>query len=134
MAASAFDPATTYVHLHGGEAERLVVDENFWPAVISGERPLGGWLGGLFDYVPPGPGEPATTHSESHPNGEELHVCMSGAVTIVLEHDNGDEQIELRPGRAFVIPKGVWHRLEASEPSQVFTLTFGEGTEHRPSR
>lgn len=130
MAASSFDPSSTYLHLHGGSAERLPVDERFWPSVFSGKRPLPGWFGGLFAYLPPEPGS-GPTQTECHPEGEELHVCFSGTVTVVLERDDEDERIELTPGRACVIPAGVWHRLEATQASRVLTFTFGEGTEHR---
>ncbi|MGI8752459.1 MAG: hypothetical protein ACR2MN_09135, partial [Acidimicrobiales bacterium] len=39
-----FDPATTFVHLDGGKAEVMAVDDQFWPKVMSGQRPLPGWL------------------------------------------------------------------------------------------
>ena len=39
-----FDPSTTFIHLYGGRAEVMPVDDDFWPAVMSGQRPLPGWL------------------------------------------------------------------------------------------
>ncbi|MBV8951615.1 MAG: cupin domain-containing protein [Actinobacteria bacterium] len=124
----AVDPDTTYLHLTGGHAETLPVDERFWPSVMSGELRLDGWLVGSFAWQPGAEG-----HSEVHPGGDEVHLCQSGAMSAVLEHPDGEEIVDFDGGELFVIPAGVWHRLEARRPSRVFTMTFGEGTEHRPS-
>ncbi len=54
-------------------------------------------------------------------------------MTAVLEGDDGEQRVDFEAGHVCVIPAGVWHRLEASRHSRVFTLTFGEGSEHRPA-
>jgi hypothetical protein len=41
--------------------------------------------------------------------------------------------IEFAAGQACLIPRGTWHRLVQRQPSRIVSLTFGEGTEHRPS-
>lgn len=124
------DLRRTYLHLHGGRAEPMTVDESFWPDVISGARPLPGWLVAMFEFSPADEGG----HSEVHPNGDELHVCLSGSMRAVLEHDDGDKVVDFTVGETCLIPRGSWHRLVAKEPSRVVSLTFGEGSEHRPAR
>jgi hypothetical protein len=58
-------------------------------------------------------------------------VCVSGAMRAVLEHDAGPEVIDFVAGETCLIRRGVWHRLEAREPSRIVSMTFGEGTRHR---
>lgn len=132
MATSTFDPTRTYLHLDGGQAEQMDVDDSFWPRVASGGRPLPGWLVAMFEWSAATDGA-AGGHSELHPSGDEVHVCVSGAMSAFLEHEDGDEILDFTAGQACVIPSGVWHRLEAKEPSRVISLTFGEGSQHRPA-
>lgn len=110
----------------------LPVDERFWPAVMSGEQPLPGWLVAAF-WWGAGPSGAARGHSEVHPRGDEVHVCLSGTMTAVLEHDDGEQRVDFDTGQVCVVPCGVWHRLEARSDSRVLSLTFGEGSEHRPA-
>lgn len=124
------DLTRTYLHLDHGRAEAMTVDETFWDRVISGALPLPGWLVAMFEF--PGAGEGDTAgDSEMHPNGDELHVCVSGSMSAVLEHDGGTQVVDFPAGQSCLIPRGVWHRLVAKEPSRILSLTFGEGTEHR---
>src|SRR5690349_18753065 len=58
---------------------------------------------------------------EVHPDGDEFLYVVSGAMELVL--DDGDEQaagtettLLLRAGDAYVVPRGVWHRLKTVEP------------------
>jgi quercetin dioxygenase-like cupin family protein len=53
--------------------------------------------------------------------------------------DSGDEHaagvetnVPLRTGDAYVVPRGVWHRLEALEPSFLVHVTPGPHGGHRP--
>ncbi|MQA11123.1 MAG: cupin domain-containing protein [Pseudonocardiaceae bacterium] len=120
----------TYLHLHQGRAEAMKVDQDFWPRVMSGALPLPGWLVAMFEFPSAGqPSEPGP--SERHPSGDEVHLCVSGAMSAVLEHPSGDEVIDFSAGECCVIPRGTWHRLVAREPSRIVAVTFGEGTEHR---
>lgn len=130
---TAFDLAKTYLHLHDGRAERMEADETFWERVISGARPLPGWLVACFEF-PTATDATAGGHSEVHPNGDEIHTCVDGAMTAVLEHPEGYETIDFDAGQSCLVPSGVWHRLVARKPSRIVSLTFGEGTEHRPAR
>lgn len=72
-------------------------------------------------------------HSEVHPRGDEVHLCIAGAMTAILEGDDGEHRLDFEAGQVCVIAAGVWHRLEASHDSRVLSLTFGEGSEHRPA-
>ena len=69
---------------------------------------------------------------EMHPDGDELLFLISGKVTVVLEDREPPREIELAPGQAVVVPRGVWHRVLLSEPSQLLHITPGPGGEHRP--
>lgn len=70
-------------------------------------------------------------HWERHPAGEEVIVCISGAITVVREIGDGIEQVTLGPGQATVNPAGVWHAVDADGDARILTITPGLGTEHR---
>src|SRR3981081_3731219 len=53
-------------------------------------------------------------HWHKHDNEDEFFYVVSGQLLIDLEEDRC---IDLTPGRAVVIPKGVMHRPRAPEPS-----------------
>lgn len=128
--AETFNLTSTYLHLDGGTAERMRVDEAFWTRVISGERPLPGWLVASFEFTNPDL-DPASAHSEVHPRGDEIHICVEGAMTAILERPDGQEQVDFTVGETCLVPAGVWHRLVARKPSRIVSLTFGDGTQHR---
>ena len=67
-----------------------------------------------------------------HPDGDELLYLVSGNVDVVLEEDGREERVELRSGQAFVVPRGLWHRVTLREPSQILYLTPGPGGQYRP--
>lgn len=69
---------------------------------------------------------------EMHPDGDELLYLVSGRVTVVLEDRSPPRRVELRPGQALVVPRGVWHRVRLAEPSRIVHVTPGPGGEHRP--
>jgi mannose-6-phosphate isomerase-like protein (cupin superfamily) len=129
--ATPMDLRTTYLHLHQGRAEELAGGDSFWVRVSSGELPLPGWLVASFVFDPAD--GVAGGSSEMHPNGDELHVCVSGAMRAVLERAGAQEVVDFAAGETCLIRRGTWHRLEAREPSRIVSLTFGEGTVHRPA-
>jgi mannose-6-phosphate isomerase-like protein (cupin superfamily) len=56
-----------------------------------------------------------------------------------LTLDDGDERavgvettVLLRSGDAYIVPRGVWHRLEPVEPSYLIHVTPGPHGDHRP--
>jgi oxalate decarboxylase/phosphoglucose isomerase-like protein (cupin superfamily) len=71
---------------------------------------------------------------ERHPAGEELVMLLSGAATLVLEDESGQEQsVHLSdPGSYVLVPRNVWHTARTSVPTTMLFLTPGAGTEHRP--
>ncbi len=74
----------------------------------------------------------APHNGEMHPDGDELLYLISGRVDVVLEEDAQEHSVELAPGQAIVVPRGVWHRVLLREPSQLLHITPGPGGEHRP--
>lgn len=68
---------------------------------------------------------------ERHPDGDELLILISGRITVLLEDRDPPRRVELTPGRALVVPKGVWHRVLLSEPSQLVNITPGPSAEWR---
>ncbi len=76
-------------------------------------------------------------NGEVHPDGDEFLHVVSGLMELIL--DDGDEAtvgaettVVLRAGDAYVVPRGVWHRLVAVEPSHLVHVTPGPNGGHRP--
>jgi mannose-6-phosphate isomerase-like protein (cupin superfamily) len=68
---------------------------------------------------------------EMHPDGDELLYVISGHMRVVLELDEGDHVVDVRPGDALVVPRGVWHNILCVEPGQIIHITPGPGGEAR---
>jgi mannose-6-phosphate isomerase-like protein (cupin superfamily) len=130
MSAPAFDLLRTHLLLRpGGEAERIDLDDTFWPDVMAGRRSLDGRLLGAARLTQD------LDHWEMHPRGDEVLLRLSGAFDVVLEQDGRRRVLELRadaPG--CVVPQGAWHTILVREPGELLFMTAGEGTEHRPAR
>jgi mannose-6-phosphate isomerase-like protein (cupin superfamily) len=69
---------------------------------------------------------------EMHPDGDELLYLVSGAITVRLELPGGDRTIDMGPGEALVVPKGVWHLVHLREPGTLVHITPGPHGDHRP--
>ena len=69
---------------------------------------------------------------ERHPVGDEVVICLRGAMTLLQEIDADVVGVDLTPGHAAINPRGVWHTADVAEPSLYLTITPGQGTEHRP--
>ena len=67
---------------------------------------------------------------ERHPDGDETLYLISGRVNVVFL-DSDEDDIELRPGEGLVVPKGMWHRVDILEPSQIVYVTPGPNNEFR---
>ena len=69
---------------------------------------------------------------ERHPDGDELIVVLDGGGEITVLAEPGGEPIraELRPGRLFVCPRGLWHRPVATPSMTALYLTPLAGSEH----
>lgn len=68
---------------------------------------------------------------EMHPDGDEILYLISGRVRIVFPDDPVDD-IDVSPGDGLVVPKGMWHRVDIIEPSQIVYVTPGPNNEFRP--
>jgi mannose-6-phosphate isomerase-like protein (cupin superfamily) len=126
MGPTTFDPASTYVCLSpSGRASTLEVTPEFW-TTIDGRRDLQeGRLVAAFECDADWP------HWEMHPHGEEVLILLSGKLEMVLETPRGEERVELLQGRAFVMPRGTWHRAVVEAPGTLLAITYGRGTQHR---
>ncbi len=77
---------------------------------------------------------PGPHGGEVHPDGDEFLYVVSGTMELILDDGNEraagvETKVLLRPGDAYVVPRGVWHRLESVEPS----YSCHAGPEWRPS-
>ena len=69
---------------------------------------------------------------ERHLDGDELVYVISGSAHLALDHDgNGHDIVDLQAGAAFVVPRGIWHRVLIDEPSRLLFIGTGR-TEVRP--
>ena len=122
----AFSPSSTFVHLDpAGGVTTIKVDKTFWAGLRS--RRIEGRLAGLVSMY-------RDFSWEMHPDGDELLWVVTGAIAVVLERDGAEHVAEVSAGRAFVVPRGVWHRVLVREPGKLMFCTPGPRTEHRPAR
>ena len=123
-------------------------DANLGPLDLS-KGAVGLYRSGESELIPPNPGRPPSVidgftvgapvmtrnppHAgEMHPDGDELLFLVSGKLTVILEDAEPPREVELAPGQALIVPRGVWHRVVLGEPSQILAITPGPGGEHRP--
>jgi quercetin dioxygenase-like cupin family protein len=69
---------------------------------------------------------------ERHPAGDEVIIQLTGHTRFRLDLPQGEALAELSPGRCLVVPRGVWHTADVSEPRSALYITEGQGTENRP--
>lgn len=74
----------------------------------------------------------APHRGELHPDGDELLYVISGSVQVVLEEPGGERTVPVGPGQGLIVPRGVWHKVELQEPTQLIHITPGPGGDHRP--
>jgi mannose-6-phosphate isomerase-like protein (cupin superfamily) len=125
--APVFDLASTYVVLSpSGSASPIEVTPEFWTYIDERQDLAQGRLVAIFacneDWA----------HWEMHPHGEEVLVLLSGRITLIVEHPDGDESVEMKQGTAWLVPRGAWHRAIVDVPGKLLAITYGRGTEHRP--
>jgi mannose-6-phosphate isomerase-like protein (cupin superfamily) len=66
---------------------------------------------------------------ERHPDGDELVHVLDGEVEITVLSKAGPEEITVRAGSVFVVPKNHWHRQHARQSVTQLGATVG-ATEH----
>jgi mannose-6-phosphate isomerase-like protein (cupin superfamily) len=96
-------------------------------------RRIDGFTIGVIPHLD---GEPLH-RGEVHPDGDEFLYVVSGTIELIV--DDGDERaigaetkVVLRAGDAYVVPCGVWHRLETVDPIYLIHVTPGPNGGHRP--
>jgi mannose-6-phosphate isomerase-like protein (cupin superfamily) len=105
------------------------------PTAAGPPQRIDGYTIGAVPHVE-GPGPHG---GEVHPDGDEFLYVVSGSMEVIL--DDGDEhavgtetKVLLQSGDAYVVPRGVWHRVEAVQPSYLIHVTPGPNGGHRPRR
>ncbi len=70
---------------------------------------------------------------EKHNNGDELLLVTDGEVQIEVLEPSGNSWTELLvEGSLFVVPKGKWHQLTATDNVNILYISPGEdGTERK---
>lgn len=108
-------------------------DMSVVPAPPGPPRRIDGHTIGVIPHID----RPAPHGGENHPDGDEFLYVVSGAMALII--DDGDEEaagtetrVALGAGDAYVVPRGVWHRLEPLEPSYLVHVTPGPNGGHRP--
>jgi quercetin dioxygenase-like cupin family protein len=122
----AFEFDGVVVTLHGGTS--TVVPTHEEEAVR-----VDGFTVGVVPHME----RPPPHRGELHPDGDELLYLVSGRVEVVLDDGDLDDvgaetRHEVGPGQAFLVPRGVWHRIEVLEPAHLVHVTPGPGSGHRP--
>lgn len=115
-----FDPAADSIGLSHEFLASAVPDQPDPPIPVDGAT-FG--VATMSDNSPHG--------GEMHPDGDEVLYLISGRVRVVFL-DDAVEDIDVLPGCGLVVPKGMWHRVDILEPSQIAYLTPGPNNEFRP--
>jgi quercetin dioxygenase-like cupin family protein len=87
--------------------------------------PVDGYTFGVATMIENSPHD-----GEMHPDGDEVLYLIDGEVRVTLETDPVQE-LKMLPGDGMIVPKGVWHRVNILEPSQIVYLTPGPGGKYR---
>ncbi|WP_342363854.1 cupin domain-containing protein [Terrarubrum flagellatum] len=100
--------------------DKMALDWGHLTWLIGAEKMPGAELTVGLVRIEPGKRNPL----HSHPNCEEVLYVVSGA----CEHKLGDDMLNLSPGAAIRIPRGVphWARCTSAEPL-VAVISFSSG-------
>ncbi|MEO0063428.1 MAG: hypothetical protein RLZZ08_1988 [Pseudomonadota bacterium] len=69
---------------------------------------------------------------EMHPAGDEVVVCIEGAMELIQLIEGTERRTTLLPGHYAINPPGVWHTADVADRATGLFITAGAGTEHRP--
>lgn len=70
---------------------------------------------------------------EMHPAGEEVVLCLEGAMTLHQEHPDGTTaSVTIEAGEYAINPPGTWHTADIAGRAKALFITAGIGAEHRP--
>ncbi len=124
---SSFNLFKTYVHLEDGPGSLPIeVADDFWVKLSTRADLQEGWLVTASHVTE------KWDRWEMHPAGDEVVLLLRGAMDLVLDENEGERVVQLKPGSACIVPKGVWHRAVVNEPSNTLRMTRGVGTERCP--
>jgi mannose-6-phosphate isomerase-like protein (cupin superfamily) len=115
-----FDPSKSAVALSRSFAATAI------PERADPQVPVDGAIFGVATMT-----ENSPHGGERHPDGDEVLYLISGRIRVVFT-DDPVADIEVMPGDGLLVPKGMWHRVDILEPSQIVYLTPGPNNEHRP--
>ena len=69
---------------------------------------------------------------EMHPEGDEVVLCLSGAMTLHQEMRDGTAATAtITAGEYAINPPGCWHTADVDGEATALFITAGLGTEHR---
>ncbi|MEU9607977.1 cupin [Streptomyces sp. NPDC048057] len=73
-------------------------------------------------------------HWEVHEEADEVVACLSGGIRLHLRPREAAEaeSVELPAGTAVVVPRGRWHRIELTAPSDILSVTLPHGSRLEP--
>jgi mannose-6-phosphate isomerase-like protein (cupin superfamily) len=72
------------------------------------------------------------TSWEMHPEGDEVVLCLSGAMTLHQEMRDGSEvTVTITAGEYAINPLGCWHTADVEGEATGLFITAGLGTQHR---
>jgi mannose-6-phosphate isomerase-like protein (cupin superfamily) len=121
-------PSQQYLLLNSsGNAEEIEGGAKFWslPAAVLNEHGKN-WLLSEFTFSKNWP------TWEMHPEADEVIYITEGRAEVLLQQPSGLEHIALEAPSMLVVPRGVWHTAQLSEPCRMLFITMGAGTQHRP--
>ena len=121
-----FDLVNTYVRLADeGVAVPVDVGHDFWTQIDNQFDLYNGRVVRAFLMTD------NSTEWEMHPEGDELLFLLSGVIDMILQIEDSEQVVELRPGAACIVPRGVWHRAHIRRASKGLFITPSKGTQHR---
>lgn len=68
---------------------------------------------------------------EMHPDGDELLIVISGALSAEYRENDAIRSVALPQLSALVVPSGLWHRLVVAAPSVLMAVTPRHNTVHQ---
>jgi quercetin dioxygenase-like cupin family protein len=63
-----------------------------------------------------------TSPWERHPDGDELLMPLEGSYVVTVLTGDASEEVEVRAGSFFIVPRGLWHRTVAADTVMDFGI------------
>jgi mannose-6-phosphate isomerase-like protein (cupin superfamily) len=70
-------------------------------------------------------------HWEIHPHADEVVSCLTGRIRLCFRparEGAEQEEVELSAGKAAIVPRGRWHRIELDAPGDILSVTLPRGS------